>query len=209
MKLDHMVVRPLFVNCFFLSDDDGNLIVFDPGGDADLIIDKIESENLKPKMILNTHGHFDHIGAVSELKEKYGIPFYIHKDDEFLLGQSKSHASLFGAEPAPVPAADGYVKDGDEIEFGGGKIKVLHTPGHTPGGVCYFIEPINAVITGDTLFCEGIGRSDFPYANHLELINGIAEKLLTLDDAVTVHPGHEEFSTIGWEKKNNPYLRKI
>lgn len=209
MKLDHIVVRPLFVNCFFLTDDDKNLIIFDPGGDEDLIIDKIESEGLKPLMILNTHGHFDHIGAVAALKGKYGIPFYINKNDLFLLGQSRSHASLFGAEPAPVPVADKYVEDGDVIEFGGGTITALHTPGHTPGGICYYIEPIKAVITGDSLFWEGVGRTDFPYGDHEKLIAGIKEKLLTLDEDVTVHPGHDEFSTVGWEKHNNPYLKKL
>lgn len=209
MKLDHIVVRPLFVNCFFLSDDKGNLVIFDPGGDADLIIDKIESENLTPKMILNTHGHFDHIGAVSKLQEKYNIPFYIHKDDEFLLPESAKHAIYFGAEPAPTPVANKNVKDGDVFEFGGGTIKVLHTPGHTPGCVCYLIEPINALITGDTLFCEAVGRTDFPYGDHSMLLKSISEKLLTLDDEVKVYPGHEEFSNIGYERKNNPYIKRL
>jgi glyoxylase-like metal-dependent hydrolase (beta-lactamase superfamily II) len=206
MKLDRVVVKPLFMNCYLLYDNERNTVIFDPGGEADKIIEKIESEKLKPAMILNTHGHFDHIGAVSELKKKYNIEFYLHKNDEELLSHSVSNAALYGVEVSEIPRVDCYLRDGDIIEFGGTTIQVLFTPGHTPGGVCFFIKAIDSVITGDTLFAEAVGRTDFPYGDHSMLIRGIKTKLMSLDDKVKVYPGHDVESTIGHERKYNSYF---
>jgi glyoxylase-like metal-dependent hydrolase (beta-lactamase superfamily II) len=166
----------------------------------------VKDNGLIPLALVNTHGHFDHIGAVSELKKELGLSFYIHKDDEFLLANGASSLQMFGMGTMENPDADEFIKDGQELVFDDIKIKVLHTPGHTPGGVCLYVEEADSVITGDTIFLESIGRSDFPYADHGTLIGSINSKLLSLADETKVYPGHGPASSVGHERKYNPFL---
>lgn len=205
MRIDTIVVGPLGVNCYILSEG-GSAVIVDPGGDAAEIVRFLESNGLKPAAIVNTHGHFDHIGAIDELMKKYDIPFYIHRDDEFLVGHGAQTAMMFGAPEQVNPSVTNYLEDGQELEIGGVRMKILHTPGHSPGGVSIYLEEISSVITGDTLFLESIGRSDFPYASHDQLIGGIKSKLAVLPDDTKVYPGHGPESSIGHEMKYNPFL---
>ena len=206
MKLEYLVVRPLSVNCFIISDNKCDAVVVDPGGDGDAIIDFITKQKLKPLMIINTHGHFDHIGAVAQLKNKYNIPFMMHGDDEFLLELSSETSQMFGLGEIEVPALDEKVQDGDVLDAGEMKFRIIHTPGHSPGGICIDIEGFDSVITGDTLFQESIGRSDFPYANHAKLLDSIRTKIFTLDENRVLYPGHGPSTTVGHEKRHNPFF---
>ncbi|MGL4453390.1 MAG: MBL fold metallo-hydrolase [Sarcina sp.] len=186
-------------NTYFLIDETTNeAVIFDPGAEEELIFAIIERLNIKPKMILLTHGHFDHVGAVKEVKNKYNIPLYINKADEEM---RKVDSQLFGE----IPKVDGYLNDGDKFTFGNGKeIKVITTPGHTPGGVCFLCEDI--LITGDTLFNGSIGRTDFTGGDFNTLLSSIKSKLLHLGDNINVYSGHGAGTTIGNEKRHNPYI---
>ena len=141
------------------------------------------------------------------MRRRFEAPFYIHKNDEVLVGLASQTATMYGLPPVEVPDIDGYVGDGDAILFGETEVKVIATPGHSAGGVCYLIPEMNVVIVGDTLFRESIGRTDFPYADHSQLLSSIKEKLFVLDDGLQAITGHGEFTTIGHEKQYNPFLR--
>jgi glyoxylase-like metal-dependent hydrolase (beta-lactamase superfamily II) len=205
MKLESIIVGPLAVNCYIISKG-GRAVIVDPGGHSDNIIKYLEKEGLTPSAIVNTHGHFDHIGSVAQLKENYYIPFMLHEDDEFLCSHGAQTSMMFGFEEMSNPAVDSYLEDGQELDIDGIKIKVIHTPGHSPGGVCLYIEEIQSVITGDTIFLESVGRSDFPYASTEQLLHSISQKVFKLPDETKVFPGHGPSSSIGHEKKFNPFL---
>lgn len=185
-------------NCYFLIDENTNdCIVFDPGEQEDLIFAVIERLSINPKMILLTHGHHDHVGAVEAVKNKFNIPLYMNKKDEEM---RKVDSDLFGY----VPSIDVYLHDGDLIKFGNEDIKVIETPGHTPGGTCFLVGDI--LITGDTLFNGSIGRTDFKGGDFNTLISSIKSKLLLLPDSKNAYPGHGEPTSIGHEKTQNPFL---
>lgn len=206
MKLKIIAVGPLYVNCIIFSVK-SECIIFDPGDDFEEIKNYITENNLEPLYILNTHGHFDHIGAVEQLKKEYGIPFYISDKDQFLIKESAEHAKFFGLEPRPVPVIDKNVSDGNIFQIENVFIKAVKTPGHTPGGMSYLVENKNIIITGDSLFHLSVGRTDFPYSNHEELISGIKNGIMSINDEVMVIPGHGETTTVGFERKYNPYLK--
>lgn len=205
MELNSMVVGPLGVNCYIISEK-GNAVVVDPGGHSDEIIDFLESNGLKPLAIVNTHGHFDHIGGVTALIEKYDIPFLLHKDDEFLCSHGAETSVMFGFDKMRNPQVTSYLEDKAELDFEGIKITVIHTPGHSPGGVALYLKDIKSVLTGDSLFLESVGRSDFPYASTEQLLKSIKDGLFTLPDDTKVYPGHGPASSIGHEKSYNPFL---
>ncbi|MCR1935280.1 MBL fold metallo-hydrolase [Clostridium tepidum] len=186
-------------NCYLLIDEDKCAII-DPGGDPEDIIKIIEDNNLVPQFILLTHGHIDHVGGVEAIKDKYNIPFYINKKDEDLIKEAKYIFGSFGK----YKNADKYLVEGQIFELGNLKIKVLETPGHSPGGVSFLVN--NVIFTGDTLFRESIGRSDFIGGNHNVLIDSIQSKIIVLDKDIYVLPGHGPQSTIGYEKDNNPFF---
>ena len=186
-------------NSYVVMDEETkDCIIIDPGEEAFKIESVIDSLLAKPKMILLTHGHFDHVGAVKALSEKYKIPFYINKKDEEMM---EKKVDVFGS----LKKADGYLKEGDILDFSKNyKIKCLETPGHTPGGLCFLID--NCLFTGDTLFRESIGRSDFVGGNLQDLLKSIKEKILPLGDFIAVYPGHGMSTTIKHEKERNPFL---
>jgi len=200
MKIEKLVVGQLQTNCYLVWDEKSReAVIIDPADDADYIIRKIQDFKLKPKLILATHGHFDHVLAVPELKLAYGIPFLMHKADLFLLKRSKETAKYFtGAQADPPLMPNKFIKEGDLIKFGKEKLKVIETPGHSPGGVSFLSRGI--VFDGDTLFHQGIGRYDFSYASKEDLFDSI-KKLLKLPDKTRVYPGHGEETTVGEEKK--------
>lgn len=184
-------------NCYLVMDEDTKeLAIIDPGGQPKLVEREIEKLGGKPKYILLTHGHMDHVDGVVELVNNLKVPFYINKIEEEYMHDQFVYGSL--------PNASGYLKDGDVIELGNLKIKVIETPGHTAGGLCFLTE--DKLFTGDTLFNGSVGRSDFPGGNGMLLIKSIKEKLLPLGDNIEVYPGHGGTSTIGYEKKINPFL---
>ncbi|MFT8350370.1 MBL fold metallo-hydrolase [Clostridium saccharoperbutylacetonicum] len=185
-------------NCYLVMDEDTKeLGIIDPGGHANSIINEINLLKGKPKFILLTHGHLDHVGGVIELVNNLKVPFYINKADEDLMQKDDF---VFGT----LPKASGYLSEGDTLTLGKHEIKVIETPGHTPGGICFLID--DNIFTGDTLFQGSVGRSDFPGGNGMQLIKNIKEKLLPLGDGIKVFPGHGLASNIGYEKRNNPFL---
>lgn len=205
-KIMKLVVGELQENCFILFDENKDAFVVDPGGSSENIIEAIEKNGLNIKYILLTHGHFDHVGAVAALVKKYKAPVYMSKDDRaFLESPKEVRASSFGMQ---IEAADVdvFVKEGDEISFSEGTIKVIETPGHTLGSVCYLFE--NYLFAGDTLFNGSIGRTDFPESDHSLMIESL-KKLKKLDDEIYVLSGHGPESQIYYEKMTNPYLRQL
>ncbi|MCX5688042.1 MAG: MBL fold metallo-hydrolase [Candidatus Omnitrophica bacterium] len=201
MFIKKIVVGPLESNCYLAGDEDTKEIyIIDPGGDYKKINSVIDKNSLKPKAIINTHGHGDHIGANKE----FGIPVWIHSlDADFLTDSSKNLSGVFGFF-LKTKAASRLLKDGDILDIGKYNLEVIHTPGHTPGSIC--LKTARIIFTGDTLFCEGVGRTDFAYGSQEDIISSIKEKLFTLDDDYVIYPGHGPSSTIRNEKINNPFI---
>ena len=204
LKCDFRVVGPVQTNCYFLSDMNGDCVVVDPGEEAAKIIDYIEKKDLKPVAILLTHGHFDHIGAVDEVREKYGIKVYAAAaEKETLQNPDINLSSQFGA--GFTVEADEYFDDGQEIELLGEKVRCILTPGHTKGGMCYYFTNSGMLFSGDTLFQQSVGRTDFPGGSMSEIVRSIREKLFVLPDYVSVYTGHGMMTTIKDEKMLNPF----
>ncbi len=206
MIINNIVVGPLEVNCYILGcEDTKEVAIIDPGDNADEIIKAIDNEGLKPVYIINTHAHFDHIGGVKTVQDHFDIDFLLHEEDLFLVDNASAQARAFGLDPIPKPDVNKFVNNGDKISLGNKIIDVIHTPGHSPGCVCYLVD--NNVFVGDTLFAGSIGRSDLPGGSHETLINSIKEKLFPLEDSTIVYPGHGPSTTIEEEKKHNPFLK--
>lgn len=207
MIFDIVVVGPLGVNCFILGcEETKEGVVVDPGADAGRILDRVRALGLTIRTVINTHGHFDHVGGNKEVLEATGARLMIHRDDVHFLSRAADVAANYGLTTENSPPPDELLEEGVTVTFGKHTLKVLHTPGHTPGGCCLLLEGEGKVITGDTLFAESVGRTDFPGSSHEALITSIRTKLLPLPDETQVFPGHGEASSIGREKRYNPYL---
>ncbi len=194
------------VNCYIIADDKTKeAIVVDPGGDLDDIAAVIQKEELQVKYILLTHGHGDHIGALADLKQITDAQIGIHSKDADMLADPAKNLSVQTGGVAVSIAADILLEEGQKLTFGDHTLTVIHTPGHTRGGVCFRVDDF--VITGDTLFRASVGRSDLHGGNHEQLVKSIKTKLFTLPDQTDVYPGHGAGSTIAYEKKANPYVR--
>lgn len=200
MKIEKLVVGQLQTNCYLAWDEKTKeTMIIDPADDGDFIIRRIQDLELKPKLIMATHGHVDHVLAVTELKLAFKIPFWMHEADLFLIKKVQSAARYwFRVEADPPPKVDKFIKEGDEIKFGQEKLKVMETPGHSPGGVSLLKRGV--IFDGDTLFKQGIGRYDFSYASKKDLFNSI-EKLFKLPGETIVYPGHGPETSIEEEKK--------
>jgi|APSaa5957512535_1039671.scaffolds.fasta_scaffold11363_4 glyoxylase-like metal-dependent hydrolase (beta-lactamase superfamily II) len=206
MIIKNIVVGPLEVNCYILGCEEAKeAAIIDPGDNADEIIKIIESEELKPKYIINTHAHFDHIGGVKEIQDYFKIDFILHKEDLFLIENASEQATAFGLKPISKPEVNRYVNNDEKISLGNKSITVIHTPGHSPGCVCYYVD--NNVFVGDTLFAGSIGRTDLPGGSYETLISSVKEKLFPLGDSTIVYPGHGPSTTIQSEKEHNPFLK--
>ncbi|HET6419987.1 MAG TPA: MBL fold metallo-hydrolase [Geobacteraceae bacterium] len=206
MIFDSVVVGPLGVNCYIIGcESTREGAVIDPGGDAERIIAAFSGRGLKIVHVLNTHGHFDHIGANRAILEATGADLLIHEADVPFLTLADRAAAAFGVKGENSPPPDGFLQDGITIAVGELELKVIHTPGHTPGGCCFYGNGM--VVTGDTLFAESIGRTDLPGGSLEALLGSIHGKLLGLPDDTVVYPGHGPSTTIGREKARNPYLR--
>ncbi len=209
MRIETVVVGPLEVNCYIIWDAETKEgAVIDPGAEGKRIIRILEVEGITPLYIINTHGHVDHIGANKDLKEAFPeAKLIIHPKDIPLLENAMNSfiAPMVGAKPSPEP--DETFEEGDTVKFGSVELKVIHTPGHTPGSVCLYNEEKGIMFTGDTLFAGSVGRVDLPMAEPEKLIPSIKEKILIYPDDTVILPGHGPESTIGQEKRYNPFLR--
>ena len=195
MILRRLVVGPLQVNCFILADDETrDAVVIDPGDDAQEILRVIREKGLRVKYIVNTHAHFDHVGANKAIKDATGAELLLHEDDVAVLATVSNQSRSFGMHPILSPEPDRLLKHGDIITVGEISLKVLHTPGHTPGGISLLEEGM--VFTGDSLFAGSIGRTDFPGGDLMTLIRSIKTNLMILPDTTKVFSGHGPASTI-------------
>ncbi|GAI70611.1 unnamed protein product, partial [marine sediment metagenome] len=204
MILKKLVVGPLAANCYIVgSESNKEGMIIDPGDEAEVILSQVKDLGLAIKFIVLTHGHIDHIGALKEVKEATGAGVAIHTDEAKSLQEQPLSTLLGLAYPTPLPP-DRLLQDGDSLDIGDVHFLVLHTPGHSPGGICLSGEGV--VFSGDTLFNCGIGRTDLPGGNSSQLMNSIHTKLMVLPDNTAVYPGHGPETTIGAERSGNPFL---
>lgn len=206
LRVRRFVVSPFETNCFLVSAPNApDALIIDPGDSAETILEAIRSDGLAVRGIVNTHGHADHIAANSALKEELGCPIMIHESDAPYLSDPELNLSAYLGRSGPLsPPADRLLNDGDEIEIGGLVFRVMHTPGHTPGGICLLVG--DALFSGDTLFAGSIGRTDFPNGDQEQLLDSISRRLLVLPDETIVYTGHGSQTTIGIERASNPWL---
>lgn len=201
-----MVLGPVETNCYFvINKDTKEIVIIDPADRAQIIIEWISSEGLTPLAILLTHGHFDHIMAVDGLRKEYDIPMYASREELKILEDPQLNAASMMGSYISLKA-DEYFTDGDVLELAGIRFKVISTPGHTIGSVCFYIEEEKMLISGDTLFEASVGRSDFPTGSSRQLIDSIKTRLFVLPDDTDVFPGHGGTTSIGYEKMHNPFV---
>lgn len=208
MKIKKFEVGPLFVNCYVLYDEDKKeAAIIDPGDEPDLILDFVKEEGLSVKYILCTHGHFDHIGAVREIKDETGAKIMLHeKDIEIYRNSPEVALQFFGIEIEPQPEPDELIQDGKTIKIGKEDLKFIHTPGHSPGSVSIYID--GYLFTGDTLFAGSVGRTDLSGGSMQDLLNSL-KKIASLPEETVVFPGHGPKTKISIERKTNPYYYEI
>ena len=201
MRIDQFVLGPLETNCYLVYDEscfEG--VVVDPADEGSFLSQKILDLGIDLKFIIATHGHFDHVLAALELKFNFNIPFLMHRADLPLLARMQEAAHFFtGLRADPPPAVDKFLKEGDLVKFGKETLKVIETPGHTPGSISLFSKGV--LFSGDTLFSKGVGRTDFSYSSQKKLLKSLQEKIFVLPDKTRIYPGHGEETTIGVEKK--------
>ncbi len=206
MKIEQYCVGEVGTNCYFaINEDTKEMLVIDPGDAAGMLAGKIREGGLKPQAVLLTHGHFDHAMAAEELAGMFGIKIYAHEAEKETLEQPRLNVSaMLGRRDAYH--ADVFLKDGETLSLAGMELEVLHTPGHTEGGCCYYLEKEKVLFSGDTLFCQSVGRTDFPRGSMSQLVRSIKGKLMALPDDVKVYPGHMSVTSIGMERNSNPFL---
>lgn len=206
MRIYSAAVGEMGTNCYMIADETtGCGAVIDPGADGAVLLRKAEERGIKLQYILLTHTHYDHIGAVAELKRATGAAIAVGAEDADGLHDGRWNLSAFTGETIAPTEADILLRDGDELQMGNLRIRALFTPGHTKGGICFLAG--DDLFAGDTLFAQSVGRSDFPGGNPQTLLHSIRTKLMTLEDGVRVYPGHGPATTIGAERRGNPYLR--
>lgn len=207
MKIQHSVLGMCATNTYYVYDDETKRgLIVDPADSPDTIIARVDSLSLIPEAILITHGHFDHVLAMNKVREHYGIKVYAGLTEKQVLhDMAMNLTSSFGM--GQTFDADIYLKDGEEFEAAGYHIRAIEVPGHTIGGMCYYFDKQGVLFSGDTLFCESVGRSDFPGGSASALCRGIKDKLFVLPEHTKVYPGHMDETTIGNEIKYNPFCR--
>ncbi|MDZ7288874.1 MAG: MBL fold metallo-hydrolase [candidate division KSB1 bacterium] len=206
LKWKTLTVGPFAMNAYILwcSHTLAGILV-DPGDEVDLLIKTIEEMKIKPERIIITHAHLDHVWHVKSLQQRLPIPLALHRDEVPVLQMLAWQAQAFGFEAPEPPRVDGYLAEGDEVRFGEVTMRILHAPGHSPGSIILYGEDI--AVVGDVLFQGSIGRTDLPFGSYETLMRSIRQKLLTLPDHVRVLPGHGGETTIGAERRNNPFLQ--
>ena len=211
MEIETLVFSPIDVNTYILSDASGECAVIDCGcydsNEFLRLVSLLKSKGLTPSLLLNTHCHLDHIFGNRFMLEKFNLRSFWHELEESNRLQASKHASLFGLSMEEPPGPQAFLEHGQEITFGALKIKVIHVPGHSPGGLAFYIEISGCVFTGDALFSGSIGRTDLPGGSFQTLINSIKNNLLTLPPDTVVYPGHGPATSIGREVGSNPFLK--
>lgn len=204
------VFNPFQENTYIVFDETKECIIVDAGcysaNEQQELVAFIQKNGLKPKLAVNTHGHVDHVLGNAFVKETFNIPIAGHPEDLPLIQMASKHALMYGFSIEDVPTIDQNINHNDTITFGNTTLKVIHTPGHSLGGICLLNESEKFLISGDTLFSGSIGRTDLPGGSYDQLLNSISQRLMTLDDDITIYPGHGDPSTIGEEKTSNPFL---
>ena len=202
----HREVGPLACNCYVVGDPaTREAIVIDPGGDIQVIVDALVEKELRVTAIVATHAHFDHLVAAKELRDSTAAPFYLHDNDRPLLDWYQESGRMFlGIDLPPPPEVDTNASEGDLITAGSTELEIVHTPGHSPGSIS-LVGP-GVIFSGDTLFAQGVGRTDLPGGDERALVAAITNKLFTFDDATPVYPGHGPSTTVGDEKRLNPFV---
>ena len=206
MFVKKMQLGSLGTNCYIVGcERTKKALVIDPADEGERILEMIKNQGFTLEKIINTHGHWDHIGANAYIKAATGAEICIHEADELYLEDEKLNGKAWLTGVGDTIGADRLLKDGDQITVGSLELNVLHTPGHTPGCVCYHIE--DDLFSGDTLFKSSVGRTDLPGGDGVSLIKNIREKLYVLSGKTVIYPGHEGTSTIGWERTRNPFVK--
>jgi glyoxylase-like metal-dependent hydrolase (beta-lactamase superfamily II) len=204
--LETQPVGPFWMNTYVVGcPRTREAIVIDPGAEPEVILELLARHQLVPKYILCTHGHVDHVGAVAEVKAATGAPVCLHPNDLFLYERMVEWGALFGMRVTPGPLPDHWLSDGEELHIGEYRLVALHTPGHTPGGMSFLLGDL--LFVGDTLFAGSVGRTDLPGGSWSELMRSITEKLLPLGDHLRVYAGHGPATTLGKERRTNPFLQ--
>ncbi len=209
MKIDYLILGGYQTNCYVLRKDDSakECIIIDPGLEAEELIEFLEEVKLNPVAVILTHGHIDHIAGVTALRSRFPeIKVYIHKHDAEMLTNPNINLSAMSGIAFVTETEDVSLKERDVIDLAGVKLNVLHTPGHTPGGISLYSKQAGVVFVGDTLFADSIGRTDFPGGSMSQLLNSVREKLFTLPEQTEVYPGHGPATTIAAEKAHNPFF---
>jgi glyoxylase-like metal-dependent hydrolase (beta-lactamase superfamily II) len=208
MKWQQIPLGVFQTNCYIVEHLDRSCLIFDPGSEGKKLINLLNQRKLKPSAIFLTHAHFDHIGAVDEVRDFYKIPVYIHKQEENWLGDPALNGSqiFMNQNSLKVNPADHILKNEGAMKIGDFEFSVFHTPGHSPGSVSYYFKKEGFVISGDALFQNSIGRTDLPGGNEPQLLKSIHDKLLTLPEETYVLSGHGPVTTIGEEMDSNPFL---
>ena len=206
MKVMHIMLPVCAMNCYLAINEKTNeSIIIDPGSAPERIKAGVEQSGTTPVAILLTHGHFDHAGAAADIAKTYNIQVYAFEGERETLESPEINLSIMMGAPE-VYNADVFLKDEQEIDLASLSVKCLYTPGHTPGGCCFYFPNEDIVFTGDTLFCGSVGRTDFPGGSMSQLVGGIKSKLMVLPDDTICYPGHESATTIGEERKYNMFL---
>jgi len=207
MKIETIVVGPLQVNCYVAYDEKSlDALVIDAGDEPDKILKFIRNENLKVSHIICTHAHFDHTGGIAALREKTGAKVMLHIDDLEIYSRVESQGAIWGFHVVQPPHPDLFLRDGEEIVVGEAKLRVMHTPGHSPGGICLVADGI--VFTGDTVFAGSIGRTDF-YGGSIEALKLSFKKVLSLPAETKLLPGHGNWTTVGDEWQQNFFVHEL
>lgn len=209
MDVHRFTFNPFQTNCFVCSNE-GEAVLIDPScitpEEMSLVESYLDANDVVVRHLLLTHAHIDHIFGCAHFAKRFDMSFQMHRDDGLLLSNAQEQARMFGVEINPPPPTSSFLAEGDVVEFGGVKMDVLHTPGHSPGSICFYDAQSRDIISGDVLFQGSIGRTDLWQGSLPELMRSIFEKLIPLGDDVRVHPGHGPDTLIGRERQSNPFL---
>ena len=206
LDLQKCIVGSVFTNCYFLKNKEtGEMLIIDPGDNAGKIEQKILEMQGKPMAILLTHGHFDHILAAEEIRKKYNVPIYADQKEEKTLQDARINLTAYQGNGYTLKA-DVYLTDLQVEELAGFSVQMIETPGHTVGSCCYYLKDEDVLFSGDTVFCGSVGRTDFPGSSSAAIVNSLHRLLDALPDETEVYPGHDVSTTIGYEKRYNPFV---